>query len=302
MQLQQPPYKIGIVTKTPSFYKKLDSQRKSNHLFELELIKSLETLQQIETRGKSISTFIFDSTHTAEEIIKLGQYINKSKRLGDAVIFLAFDDFEIFKEVTIHEVFTDAKILNMPMATEDIYHRLITDTQQLKTEDQTEIKLKEKSPKANSASFLNIFIESTKATLEEMATCNILNHSAPEIYNEEKLEEKIVIRGKLAINSEHFNGSFFISFPESTYLKMCSRILYEEVTSITKDNEDLASEICNIVYGKSKVMVGKLNMKLDMVIPTYNRENRISSPNSVLIVKFATDLGPFYIKVAPGLS
>jgi CheY-specific phosphatase CheX len=301
MQLQQPAYKIGIVTKTLSFYKKLDSQRKSGQLFELELVKSLETLQQLESRGKNISTFIFDSTHTAEEIIKLGQYINKSKKLGDAVIFLAFDDFEIFKEVTVHEVFTNAKILNMPMPTEDIYNRLVTDTQQLKGEVPQDLKSKEKSSKANSASFLNIFIESTKATLEEMATCTILEHSAPEIFNEAKLEEKIVIRGKLAINSEHFKGSFFISFPESTYLKMCSRILYEEVKSISKENEDLASEICNIVYGKSKVLVGKLNMKLDMVIPTYNRENSISSPNNVLVVKFLTDLGPFYIKVAPGL-
>jgi hypothetical protein len=36
-------------------------------------------------------------------------------------------------------------------------------------------------------------------------------------------------------------------------------------------------------------------------IPTYNRDKQIISKDSILSVKFNTDLGDFYVKVAPGL-
>jgi CheY-specific phosphatase CheX len=264
-------YKIGIVTKTLSFYKKLSDQKKSDHKFELELVKGLDSLQQLENRGKVISSFIFDSTHSSAEIIELGQYINKSRKFNEAAIFLAFDDFQTFQTVTTHETFSNAKIINMPASSEDIYKKLISDTLGIVEEVKIpEATVKAKSSNVNSAAFLNAFIEATKATLEEMSSCSVSHHSTPEIFHQSKIPEKIAIRGKLAIKSPQFTGSFFICFPESTYLKVSSKILYEEIKAITKDNEDLVSEICNIVYGKSKVIVAGLNMKLDMVIPTYN--------------------------------
>lgn len=112
----------------------------------------------------------------------------------------------------------------------------------------------------------------------------------------------MAIRGKLSITSPFFTGSFFISFPEKTYLNLCTKVLLEETTQITKDNEDLVSELCNIVFGKSKVLLAKLDMPMGMVIPTHNRDPKIVTSGRVLIVKFTTELGSFLIKVAPGLT
>lgn len=291
-------HKIGIVTKNLNFFNLLNKQRRSDQNYEMELVKSMDSFAQIQNMGKVISSFIFDSSHTTEDIIKFGQYIQKSKRHHGALIFLAFDNFEMFQAITVDEAFSNAKIINMPASASDIYLKLITDTAQL--DDKANQKSKTEGA-ISSASFLNIFIEATMSTVKEMATCVEIAHSTPSLLDYDKMESGIAIRGKLAITSPYFTGSFFISFPEQTYLKLCTKVLYEEVTKIDKDNEDLVSELCNIVYGKSKVLIAKLDMKMGMVIPTYNRDAKIKSNSSVLVVKFATEMGDFYVKVAPGL-
>lgn len=292
-------HKIGIVTKNLNFFNLLSKQRRSDQNYEMELVKSMESFNQIQNMGKVISSFIFDSSHTTEDILKFGKYIQNSKRHHGALIFLAFDNFEIFQAITVDDAFSNAKIINMPATAADIYLKLIADTAQL----DNKANQKSKTEGAiSSASFLNIFIEATMATVKEMASCEEITHSAPSLLDYEKIQNGIAIRGKLAITSPHFTGSFFISFPEKTYVKMCTKILYEEVTKIDKDNEDLVSELCNIVYGKSKVLIGKLDMKMGMVIPTYNRDEKIKSNSSVLIVRFETEMGEFYVKVAPGLT
>ncbi len=290
-------HKIGIVSKNLSFFNLINQQKRADTEIEIEFLRDIDSLKKLRNSGKFISSFVFDSTHTNESIIEFGKYIRGSGQ-KNALIFLALEDFETFQVVTADENFTDAKIINMPSPAADIYHRLVNDTRQ--AESQTNQKSKTEGTISN-ASFLNIFIESTMSTIKEMAQCEEISHAAPFLLDYEKMENAITIRGKLAIKSPYFTGSFFISFPEETYLKVCSRVLYEEVTAITKENEDLVSEFCNIVYGKSKVAIAKLNMKLDMVIPTYNRDSSIQSTSSVLVVKFITELGPFYIKVAPGL-
>lgn len=291
-------HKIGIVTKNLNFFNLLNKQRRSDQNYEMELVKSMDSFNQIQNMGKIISSFIFDGSHTQEEIIAFGKYIKNSKRHHGALIFLAFDNFEMFQAITIDETFSNAKIINMPASASDIYHKLVTDTAQL----DNKVNQKSKTEGAiSSASFLNIFIEATMTTIKEMTSCEEITHSTPSLLDYQKMENEIAIRGKLAITSPYFTGSFFISFPEKTYLKICSKVLYEEVTKIDKDNEDLVSELCNIVYGKSKVLIAKLDMKMGMVIPTYNRDEKIKSNSNILVVKFVTDLGDFYVKVAPGL-
>ncbi len=292
-------HKIAIVTKNLNFYKKLDALRRSSTQYEMELVKSQDSLNRIEDMGKVISSFIFDDTHSAAEIIDIGKYINRSKKYQSALVFLAFENFETFQTITTDNTFSNAKIINMPASAEEIYAKLTTDTAQV---EKKETATATKDTKTSSAQFLNIFIESTMATIKEMAMCEQdITHATPSLLDYQKLDSSIAIRGKLAIKSPYFTGSFFISFPEKTYLSVCSKVLYEEVKEISKDNEDLVSEICNIVYGKSKVLIAKFDMKMDMVIPTYNRDSQVTSSTSILLVKLKSEHGDFYIKVAPGL-
>ncbi len=291
------PHKIGIVTKNLQFFNLLNKHRRNDENYEMELVKSMESFNQIQNLGKVISSFIFDSSHTTEDIIQFGKFIKNSKRHHGALIFLAFDNFEVFQAITTDENFSNAKIINMPASIEEIYLKLVSDTGQI--DNQTNQKSKVQGA-ISSASFLNIFIEATISTVKEMTECADIAHSPPSLLDYQKLEHAVAIRGKLTIDSPHFKGSFFISFPEQTYLKLCSKVLYEEVKQIDKDNEDLVSELCNIVYGKSKVLIAKLDMKMGMVIPTYNRDQKVASKSNILVVKMITEMGDFYVKVAPG--
>lgn len=292
-------HKIGIVTKNLNFFNLLNKERRSDQNYEMELVKTMDSLKQLGAVGKVISSFIFDSTHTAEDIIEFGKYIKNSKRHQAALIFLAFDNFEIFQAITTDESFSNAKIINMPAPASEIYQKLVTDTAQI---DNKANQKSRTEGAISSASFLNIFIESTMATIKEMTSCEEIAHGTPSLLDYQKLEKSVAIRGKLSISSPYFTGSFFISFPEQTYLNLCTKVLYEEVKQIDKDNEDLVSELCNIVYGKSKVLIAKLDMKMGMVIPTYNRDPKIISNSNILLVKFTTEMGEFYVKVAPGLT
>ena len=291
-------YKIGIVTKNLAFYKLLDQQRRSCVDYEMVLVRSIEALNQAENSGKIASSFIFDSSLGSEEIIKIGSHISRSSKYKGAKNFLALEDYDVFKTITTSDEFSNATFINMPSPAEDIYKKITSDKAQLENK---EIKAAQSSKTVSSASFLNIFIESTMATVKEMTNCTTLEHGTPELLNYDNIKSPIAIRGKLAINSPHFNGSFFIGFPEKTYLNLCTIVLMEKTEKIDKENEDLVSELCNIVYGKSKVLIAKLDMKLDMAIPTYNRDPKVVSKDKILLVKFNTEMGEFYIKVAPGL-
>lgn len=291
-------HKIGIISKNLSFYNLINQQRRSDTNFEMEYLKTIDSLKNLRNTGKFISSFVFDSSLAVDDIVEFGKYIKGNKSQQSALIFLAFDDFETFQAITTNEHFSNAKIINMPATASEIYSKVTTETAQL--DNKTHQKSKTDGS-ISSASFLNIFIESTMATIKDMTMCENITHGPPGLLDYQKLEQSIAIRGKLAIKSPYFTGSFFISFPEETYLKVCSKVLFEEVTKIEKDNEDLVSELCNIIYGKSKVMIAKLDMKLDMVIPTYNRDPKVVSSASVLIVKLSSEMGDFYIKVAPGL-
>lgn len=291
-------YRIGIVTKNLTFFKLIDQERRSNPNFEFTLAKSKDALRQNENAGKIAQSFIFDSSLSVEEIIDIGTYIKNSSRYKNLKFFIAMDNYETFQAITTSELFANSTIINMPSSAVEIYKRITTDTAQIENKENANSKA---TKTVSSANFLNIFIECTMATVQEMASCPELTHSPPEVLNYDKLPDQVAIRGKLAINSPHFKGSFFIGFPEKTYLNLCTKVLMEKVDKIDKDNEDLVSELCNIIYGKSKVLIAKLDMKLDMVIPTYNRDKKVESKDNILLVKLKSELGDFYVKVAPGL-
>lgn len=290
-------YRIGIVTKNLAFFKLVDQERRSNPDFEMLLVKSKDSLREAENAGKVPSSFIFDSSMSEQDILTIGTHIKTSPRYKVSKIFLAFENYETFKTVTTSEEFCNATIINMPTPAMEIYKKITSELAPVAGKDGA---VASANKTVSNASFLNIFIECAIATIQEMANCAPLTHTPPEVLNYTKLATPIAIRGKLAINSPHFKGSFFISFPEQTFLKLSTIVLMEKVEKI-EGNEDLVSELCNIIYGKSKVLIAKLEMKLDMVIPTYNRDQQIVSKDNVLIVKFNSDMGEFYLKVAPGL-
>lgn len=288
--------KIGIITYNLSFYKALNNIVLKDSHFELVLIKSPLFLSQIEQMKKSINAFIIDDSNPLREINEIGKFLASSPVYKNSSVYLALENFALYKKVVVEDSFSKAKTINMPSTVDEIYAQVTIELLNSKESNQA------KAGTTNAA-FLNIFIDATMSTIKEMTGCKTMTYNPVEPLNYAKIEPEIAIRGKLLIKSPHFSGGFFISFPEQAFLNVSGSVLLQKFSVIDKENEDLASEITNIIYGKSKVAISKLGMKMDMAIPTYNREAKVlGSCDKVCTVKFNTELGSFYVKIAPGLA
>lgn len=148
--------------------------------------------------------------------------------------------------------------------------------------------------------FLKVFVDASKDVVGQMSGDTSITHQRPEILAAMVNPPKIAVRSKLEIASEHFKGSFFISFPLPTYLNFVELVLGEKREKIDDDIKDLVLELANIVYGQSKRILNSSGYELQMKIPSFF-EGIIKSNSPVVVIPYTTKFGPFYIKVAPNL-
>lgn len=109
------------------------------------------------------------------------------------------------------------------------------------------------------------------------------------------------ISGVIGIVSASFNGSVVISFPEMTYLMLMSRMLGESCVQLTKDIEDGAGELTNIIFGKAKVILNEkgygINTALPSVVTGKAHSVQTLTKGPVVVIPFESDVGPFFIEV-----
>lgn len=148
--------------------------------------------------------------------------------------------------------------------------------------------------------FLKVFVDATKDVVAQMSGDTTITHQKPQLLSSMNPIPKIALRGKLAIESEYFKGTFFISFPLATYLTFVELILGEKRVKLDDDIKDLVLEVANIVYGQSKRILNSSGYELQMKIPSFF-EGEIQSKDPVVVIPYSTKFGPFYIKVAPNL-
>lgn len=147
--------------------------------------------------------------------------------------------------------------------------------------------------------FINPFIDSSMKTLNSLCKVNNIDAQKPYLLNDEVLE--IDISGTLAISSPYFKGSIAISFDNTVYKDVVSKMLEENIGEIDIDNQDGAAEIINIIFGQTKAVLNTRGYKLNRAIPSVMRgkghkiyqDTRIP----VLLVPFRSDLGKFWIQI-----
>lgn len=149
-------------------------------------------------------------------------------------------------------------------------------------------------------SFLKVFVDASKDVVMQMSGDKSITHQKPVLLSAMNPAPAIAVRSKLQIESTHFTGSFFISFPLDTYLKFVELILGEKREKLDADIKDLVLEVTNIVYGQSKRILNSSGHELQMKIPTFF-DQKIVSKFPVVVIPYMTKFGPFYIKVAPNL-
>jgi len=149
--------------------------------------------------------------------------------------------------------------------------------------------------------FARILIQSTKEVLEEL-NAEKLTVQKPCLLSSFDEYPNVSIRGKIIIKSEFFTGSLFISFSKECFLKIYELVVGEKVSEISKDEEDFASSIANMIYGRVKKVLADQGVELNMAIPAVDRSDKLNSKKGpIFVIPFSNDNGIIYIKIAKDL-
>lgn len=214
----------------------------------------------------------------------------------EAIIYLASDDFEMLAEITSEFPLEKLHILHTPLDVSDLVKKIqIAVLGKLESNAQG----KSKDPLNIDLEFINVFITATKKVMIEMADIQDLKHSPPKLMATLETPLDIAISSKIVISSAYFKGSYYIAFPEQTFLNLYEKVVMEKQTSISNDNKDFASELANIIYGQCKKKFSDDGLNLEMVIPSLHLGQ--IQYEIVIIIPFECYLGKFYLAVAPGL-
>ncbi|HMN68510.1 MAG TPA: chemotaxis protein CheX [Bdellovibrionales bacterium] len=113
--------------------------------------------------------------------------------------------------------------------------------------------------------------------------------------------ENIAIAAVLSLNSDNLQGTVILSFPEAVFLKVYENMFDEKQTSITKESEDAAAELLNIIYGAAKVELNQKGYNFPKSLPTILRGQEIvirqTSNATTVVIPFEGAGGRFYLEV-----
>jgi CheY-specific phosphatase CheX len=87
-----------------------------------------------------------------------------------------------------------------------------------------------------------------------------------------------------------FKGSFSISWPTESYLKVASKMLMDEYTVIDEEIIDVGMEICNITIGNAKGALNPKGYKIEMATPSYIQGHKVKLNHEANTVTISTPL------------
>jgi chemotaxis protein CheX len=109
------------------------------------------------------------------------------------------------------------------------------------------------------------------------------------------------ISGVVGLVGSNFIGTFAVSFPKATILKMVNNMLGEQYTELNNSVSDAVAEITNIVFGNAKKGLSELNINLEMSIPyTILGKDHLINHNfdgPFIVVPFKSTAGDFFIEI-----
>ena len=147
--------------------------------------------------------------------------------------------------------------------------------------------------------FIKPFVDGTKETLNTLCGFNAV--PGKPFLKKENPAIEIEIAGIIGLTSKSFSGSITISFSEKVFLKIMSKMLGEEYSSITKEIEDGAAELINIIFGHAKRVLNANGYEIEKAIPSIARGNSIQTISltkiDIIVIPFEIEVGTFYIEV-----
>jgi len=236
------------------------------------------------------------------EITVLMKTVVRNKKNCDTRFYVASDDFNLFHELTMSTPLDEIFAINLPQTFAEIYDQLHQFLFPPKTPDQEGGQTKKEGGYDFDMAFINVFIGATKKVIKEMGMLDgEVKTGKPRLLAQVQDKIKVSIRAKLVMSSPYFQGSFFISFPKPTFLKLYNTILGEKHTEISDEIADFASELANIIYGQSKKELNMAGYELKMAIPAVDKTPQLKSKFPIIAIPFSCSAGNFFVKIAPNL-
>jgi CheY-specific phosphatase CheX len=261
------------------------------------LIKDRSLVSQTLSDKKVMSVFLNSKDVSVCLYLLKMLTMYKSKTNQKLSIFFTSENFDTFQEIIKKVDVENINVLPWPISDADIVekmHDAIFDKKITK-----KVVDKKKNGLDIDLEFIQVFIQSTKKVLAEMGSVTDLVHEKPEFKNKMSAQLEVGIASKILISSEYFTGSFFVIFPEQSFLNLYENAVYEKCEKIDDENRDFAGELANIIYGQSKKIFSASGHHLDMAIPSIHPSSNIES-ELVVVIPFTSSIGKFYIAVAPG--
>ncbi len=148
--------------------------------------------------------------------------------------------------------------------------------------------------------FINPFIMAAKTVLETQANTQ-LKPGKPYL---KKPDEQIQmeIAGVISLVSQDFKGSITICFPAVVFLQIYENMVGEKHAKITKEIEDAAGELLNIIFGQAKTVLNdQKGYALEKAIPTVLVGDRLTvhhqARSPALILPFESTAGSFHVEI-----
>ncbi len=132
--------------------------------------------------------------------------------------------------------------------------------------------------------------------------CSFSTESGKPFLKDEGPKYQTDIAAVIGLVSKSFNGSVAICFPEKIFLTLMSNMVGEECTQMSRELEDGAAELLNIIFGRAKTILNESGFTIQKAIPTIVRGHSLAvrhlTQAVTIVIPFKTNMGDFHIEVA----
>lgn len=249
---------------------------------------------------QEISTIFVNTNLGTPSCLYILRMINMTQTKTEKKINVIFggEDFEVFGEVVKQSPISDLNIINFPFTCPELAERILQLTFGEKVTLKNHEETQKKAKYGVDLEFINVFIQSSKKVIQELAMIEEIKHSSPFLMNRGNDDPPLDVVSKIILSSDYFKGSFFIIFSTKTFLDLYERVVYEKYEEVNEENIDFAAEFANIVYGQAKKIFAQSGYNLDMAIPGLHEENTITA-DTVIAIPIECELGTIHLAVAP---
>ena len=148
--------------------------------------------------------------------------------------------------------------------------------------------------------FFKPFVDGALITLKMQ--CSIEAKSGKPFIKGQGPEFDFDLAGIIGLTSQSFTGTIALLFPKSLFLAIINNMLGEQNTEITKEMEDGAAELLNIIFGHAKKVLNAEGHTIQKAIPTIIRGTHLQSSHltgsPVFVLPFETQHGTLCIEIS----